>query len=279
LKPASAIPPRGNEKGGVEGEVGRFRRNHLVPVPQFATDADFNDYLEQCCIEDRARRAGEREMTVGEAIDAERPHLLALPETGFPTAEQGFVRVDGKGCVKVRGNWYSVPLAAGIEARYEVSAAMVRVRAEGRRVAEHRRCYENGRQILDLEHYLDVLWRKPGALPGATALAQWRRQGRWPESYDRLWRAFEKRQGKAAGTRALIELLAEGRRVGYERLTVAVEQALELDLSDPAALWQLLGVPAATPPALAEEARWSCYQRPLPSVADEYDLLLPGGGQ
>jgi transposase len=27
-------PARGNEKGGVEGEVGYFRRNHLVPVPR-----------------------------------------------------------------------------------------------------------------------------------------------------------------------------------------------------------------------------------------------------
>ena len=27
-------PARGNEKGGVEGEVGYFRRNHLVPVPK-----------------------------------------------------------------------------------------------------------------------------------------------------------------------------------------------------------------------------------------------------
>src|SRR3712207_8419081 len=26
-------PAEGHEKGGVEGEVGHFRRNHLVPVP------------------------------------------------------------------------------------------------------------------------------------------------------------------------------------------------------------------------------------------------------
>src|SRR5438034_5701064 len=26
-----------HEKGGVEGEVGRFRRNHLVPVPEFSS--------------------------------------------------------------------------------------------------------------------------------------------------------------------------------------------------------------------------------------------------
>jgi hypothetical protein len=27
----------GLSKGGVEGEVGRFRRNHLVPVPEVAS--------------------------------------------------------------------------------------------------------------------------------------------------------------------------------------------------------------------------------------------------
>ena len=30
-------PAQGHEKGGVEGEVGRFRRNHLVPVPGLQT--------------------------------------------------------------------------------------------------------------------------------------------------------------------------------------------------------------------------------------------------
>ena len=29
-----------HEKGGVEGEVGRFRRNHLVPVPEVADLAE-----------------------------------------------------------------------------------------------------------------------------------------------------------------------------------------------------------------------------------------------
>ena len=54
-----------HEKGGVEGEVGRFRRNHLVPVPEVADLAQLNDLLFACCIRDlrrtvtgrRARRA------------------------------------------------------------------------------------------------------------------------------------------------------------------------------------------------------------------------------
>ena len=38
-------PARGNEKGGVEGEVGYFRRNHLVPVPRVADLAELNVLL------------------------------------------------------------------------------------------------------------------------------------------------------------------------------------------------------------------------------------------
>jgi len=34
-----------HEKGGVEGEGGRFRRNHLVPVPVVETMAELNDLV------------------------------------------------------------------------------------------------------------------------------------------------------------------------------------------------------------------------------------------
>jgi len=34
-----------HEKGGIEGEVGRFRRNHLVPVPEVADLAALNRLL------------------------------------------------------------------------------------------------------------------------------------------------------------------------------------------------------------------------------------------
>lgn len=34
-----------HEKGGVEGEVGRFRRRWLTPVPEFATLADLNGFM------------------------------------------------------------------------------------------------------------------------------------------------------------------------------------------------------------------------------------------
>ena len=64
--------------------------------------------------------------------------------------------------------------------------------------ARHQRCYGRGHQILNLEHYLDVLEKKPGAMAGSTPLQQWRQAGRWPECLDRIWRKLEQRHGKSA---------------------------------------------------------------------------------
>jgi hypothetical protein len=62
-------PAQGHEKGGVEGEVGRFRRNHLVPVPEFADFAALNAYLLTACQQDEGRRIAEHELTVGALLD------------------------------------------------------------------------------------------------------------------------------------------------------------------------------------------------------------------
>src|SRR4051812_28066347 len=56
-----------HEKGGVEGEVGRFRRNHLVPVPAVADLGELNRLLLAGCEADLGRRIVGREVTVGEA--------------------------------------------------------------------------------------------------------------------------------------------------------------------------------------------------------------------
>ena len=72
----------------------------------------------------------------------------------------------------------------------------VEIRDEGRCIARHERCYGRQQQVLDLEHYLDVLERKPGALIGSKPLAAWRQRGLWPQSYDRLLDELISRHGK-----------------------------------------------------------------------------------
>jgi hypothetical protein len=67
-----------------------------------------------------------------------------------------------------------------------------------------------------LEHYLDVLGTQAGSAGGIAAVAAVARNGRWPESFDRLWQSLEGREGKQAGTRTMIELLQQGSKQGWE---------------------------------------------------------------
>lgn len=272
-------PGEAHEKGGVEGEVGYFRRNHWVPIPQAQELEDLNRQLLQGCEHDQRRVMGDRSQTVGAGMAIEREHLLPLAEEGFDLAEVSYGLVDGKGCVKVRTNSYSVPVPAGIRVQVKVLPAHVEVWHEGRRVARHERCYSRKQEILDLEHYLEVLERKPGAMAGSKPLEQWRRQGRWPANYDRLWQRLIERQGKQQGTREMIELLKLARQEGYERLEQVVNQALSLECWDASAIRYLLvndSVKAkqAEPLEVGILAR---YERPLPEVV-HYDQLLAWEG-
>jgi transposase len=269
-------PGRGNEKGGVEGEVGYFRRNHLVPLPYVKDLAELNAHLLRDCRQDQQRRIAGKPLLVGEAMRIEREHLLPPATEGFDLAETSFPTVDGKGCVKVRTNWYSTPLKPTTRCQARLLPAYVEIWQERQCVARHERNFGRYQQVLDLEHYLEVLERKPGALAESRPLQQWRERGRWPESFDRLWQSLEQRQGRAAGTRAMIELLSWGKQQGWDRLKNAIEQALGLGCTDAAAVRHLLNFGE-----LARPTREDCelhqgleqYERPLP-VMSEYDLLL-----
>src|SRR2546425_6892086 len=221
-------PARGNEKGGVEGEVGYFRRNHLVPVPQAQNLEELNQQLRSYCQQDEQRRIAGKPMLVGEAMRIEREHLLPLSAEGFELAETSFPTVDGKGCVKVRTNFYSTPLRPGTRPQAKLLPAYVEIWQERECVARHERSFGRYEQVLDLEHYLDVLEKKPGALAGSSPLRQWRERGRWPESFDRLWLSLQERHGKHPRTRGMIDLLTLGKRQGWERLQRGEGEALGL---------------------------------------------------
>ena len=67
-------------------------------------------------------------------------------------------------------------------------------------------CQVHG-QCVQLDHYLEVLKFKPGALPGSTALAQARQSGVFTPAHDAFWAAARKTDGDTAATRELIDVL------------------------------------------------------------------------
>jgi hypothetical protein len=217
-----------------------------------------------------------RPHTVGEAVTIERASLRPLADEPFDLQEVSFPQVDGAGCVRVKTNPYSVPAAVGTTIEAKLGSAHVELWAGGQCLARHERSYGRFVPVLDLEHYLDVLVRKPGALAGSTPLAQCRARGLWPASYDTLWAHFMRRHGKQAGTREMIGVLQLARTYGPAALHAAIEATVRWGGSDQAAVQQLLQATGLERPAIAPMPigpALAHYHRPPPSVA-EYDTLL-----
>jgi hypothetical protein len=209
-------------------------------------------------------------------MNLEREYLLPLAHEGFELAGVYFPDVNAKGTVKVLTNFYSAPLPVGVEVQAKVYPAYVEIWHRGKCVARHERSFGRYQKVLDLEHYLEVLIKKPGAFAGSTPLEQWRSQGRWAESYDEFWGILKERHGKQDGTRTMIEVLMLGRDHGYDQLVQAVDQALQLGCYDAGAVRLLLGASNNGEQKSFEQVEigaLSLYDRPQPGM-NEYDQLL-----
>ncbi|MFJ9506708.1 IS21 family transposase [Streptomyces sp. ARC12] len=284
-----------HEKGGVEGMIGYFRRNHFVPVPEVSSLTELNEMVEQWDRQDDARRIGSRPKTVAEHFALEQPLLMPLPEEPFETGRLFTPRVDRYGQIPVRTNRYSVPIRLiGKRVRVVLHASHLVVYDQNVEVARHERLIAKGAVRLDLDHYLEVLVRKPGAFPGSTALEQARSAGRFTPVHDAWWDQARKIHGERDGTRALIEVLLLGRYLPHEHVVAGLAAALRVGAmtADAVALEARKAAQAETEPAPAAErlvsgepsatvtslhewrfAHLPADTRPLPSVAP-YDQLL-----
>jgi transposase len=267
-----------HEKGGVEAEIGRFRRRHLVPVPAVASLAALNQRIAAADIVDDGRVITGRPVTVAAAFAAEQPAMLPLPDEMFDPARLLQARVDNRARICVRQNYYSVPARyAGRRVAVRLSARTVEALDGPQVMAVHERAAGKYREVLTLDHYLDVLKYKPGALPGATALAQARAAGAFTASHQRYWDAARRAHGDAAGTRALTEVLLGHRTVPAAAMTEAMDRAVSSGALDPQAVLidarRLAGGPVAPVIPIGALAR---YDRPAPAL-NSYDQLLTGG--
>lgn len=213
-----------HEKGGIEGEVGRFRRRHFVPLPRVRSLAELNRRLEAADRTDLARHIAARRATVGAMGATDRAALRPLPADPFDAARLVSVRVDTKARVCVRQSFYSVPARfAGRMLLARIGGTAIELVEAGRVVASHERSVVRGSQTLVLDHYLEILARKPGALPGSLALVQAREVGALTAAHERFWTRARRRLGDAGGTRALIEVLLLHRGLPFPAVHAALE--------------------------------------------------------
>jgi hypothetical protein len=215
---------RGNEKGVVEGLLGYGRRNTMVPVPEFASFAALNAYLEACCIGDLARRVRGKPQIKTDLLEIDRAALLPLPTNTFEARRVVAAKANSLSLVRFDRNDDSVPTAY---AHHDVTAIggidNVQIVVGTDVVATHPRCWATERTTYDPRHDLALLERKPGAFDVARPLERWE----LPGCFAILRRRLEADLG-SAGTREFIKVLRLLESASLRELTAAVEVALSI---------------------------------------------------
>jgi len=267
-----------HEKGGVEGEVGRFRRRHLVPVPDVATLVALNELVAQGDDRDDHRHIESRRLTVAQHFAAEGPLLKGLPDEPFEVALQLNCRVDTKSRICVRQSFYSVPVRyAGRRIDVRLGAAHVAAMDGTSIIAHHPRAVGKGAEVLDLDHYLEVLSVKPGALAGASALVHARRTGAFTDTHQRFWDLARRKLGERDGTRALIQVLLLHRTMTTESVLSGMDRTMSIGSVDPEVVAvegrRSLGRPQSVQ---VTDETLVAFDRPAPTLSGYDDLLGVG---
>lgn len=163
----------GNEKGHVERSVEYARRKAFAHKDTFDSLEEANEYLAMICSQLNTKpQKGLEGKTALDVLEAERTHLLpGLPM--YDAARIAELRVSKYSVVMVDGCYYSVPdKYVGKLVLTKIYSNEIRCFYEGQLIAAHTRNLGSNAWSIQLEHYLNTLKKKPGALASSVALQQ-----------------------------------------------------------------------------------------------------------
>lgn len=229
----------GNEKGGVEGLVGFARRNYMVPIPKAESIEELNEKILHNCLEYGTHRIDGREKTVDELFEEEKAHLLTIPSHPFSNIGTVDSKVNPYATVVLDKNRYSVPTRyVGYQVKAILGVDRVEVFERGKKIATHGRLFGNNKWQLNPDHYLDLLYQRPGAFDSARPIKDWRKK--WPQSLEQLRDKFVASHGETDGLRDFIMVLMLYREHRAEDVEAAVESAVLKGVSSSAGVKHLL---------------------------------------
>ena len=120
----------------------------------------------------------------------------------------------------------------GLRVHARVGAREIECRHGGELVAVHERQQGRFGCQRSLDHYLELLARKPGALAGSLALSQERERGAWPSVFDELWGKITERYGSSEAARQMVDVLMLAREHSASEVELAVRGALTAGAHD-----------------------------------------------
>ena len=232
FEPRPVAVARGNEKGRVERSI-RYIRDSFFAARKFAVLTDLNAQAAAWCAEQAGARRWPEDtrLSVGQAFEAERASLLALPAHEFALGERVAVTVGKTPYVRFDLNDYSVP-HTHVRRTLAVLAdeSSVRILDGSTELARHARSWDSHAQIEDDAHVQRLVEHKRAARAhrACDRLAQ-----AAPAVAALLQRAGARGDNLGSITAALMRLLE---RWGAAALQAAITEALQRDVPHPNAV-------------------------------------------
>jgi len=218
-------PGKGNEKGGVEGEVRYSRHEILTPIPTVKGREGLQVLCDEWMVRDAKRKIHGRMETIAEQWMPEVPNLLPLPAARFEAASSRIAKVSSRSWVQMGTNYYSVPVDwVGREVIVRMDAERIRLVGPGEEVVEHRRLYGRHGMVLELEHYLPLLERKHRGVDRAIPVRQ------FLDREDPVWRValadLKQSQGEVRGCQDFVAILQLCSEHGRSAVEAALKESI-----------------------------------------------------
>ncbi len=209
----------GWEKGNVENAVAIIRRIAFTPMPHVQSFQELQEHITNRCIQyAKTHIIKGRTDTIWQYLQQERSKLFPLPEVPLDTGFTTTALVHPDLTVHFQSIKYSVPKAfVGKEVTLKISPFHIRIFYHGQQIYKHEKQLKKQEHQYVLEHYLEVLERKPRAVNQATVL----KLGIMPKECSE----FLKLCREANSKQQLVEILLFGREIEKEKLLWSIAQA------------------------------------------------------
>lgn len=165
-------PRSGWEKGHVERSVEYVRRKAFCVKDHFSSIAEAQAHLTDCCERDAVCANSISTANKKELYQADLEALQKFPGD-IGCFEMADYSVDKWSTICLKSVHYSVPDSlVGKKVSVKIYSEKIVIFHGGKKVARHERSYTAGDWKVTLDHYLNTMQCKPGALRGSVALKQ-----------------------------------------------------------------------------------------------------------
>lgn len=269
-------PGEGHEKGNVENKVGYGRRNLFVPIPEFASLAEYNKELLVRCDEDGDRDHYRRNDTITSLFAEDRKHLNDLPRIALDLAKLTSLKTNNCGkfvLFNTGRHEYSVsPKYAEVFVNLRITSSQVIVMDENyREIIRHPRLYGPDKQLsMNWIPYLKQLSKRPRAL-------------KYTGIYEMMPLTMQELLGRCTNTEigSVLKVLAVlTEKSGFESAVNTVNNAAAYGISDAESLKNIHRKLYSDTPELPPMPLGSGIPKldQMPANLIAYDIFLKKGG-